>query len=1341
MSASRPATDAATVYDDYVRRVEAGEPADFAGLCRAHPALADALRRLEQVHRQLDSLLPTTLARATENVSAATSAPVDPRSEPLPAPRAAEARYGDLAYLAHGGLGAVYTAIDRTFDRRVAIKFLRSGPADCDHLRERFLAEARLTARMDHPGIAPVFGQGVGEDGRPYYAMQLVEGETLDCRIVAHYERFPLGTRSSAQSLAFRRLLQHLVVVCNTVAYAHGEGILHRDLKPANVVIGQFERVRVLDWGLAKQVAAGAAGAHDAGDRDGGNGAASRGAGYETVAGQPLGTIAFASPEQVAGRHDEVSERSDVYCLGAMLYCVLTGKAPFAGSPRSSRRSRVLRGDFARPRAVHASIDPALEAVCLRAMALSPADRYASAAALGDDLQRWLADEPVSVFREGPARRLARWRRRNRAFARSIAVAATVLVVGACVGIAAQREASRRGRVEQRAEELHRQGEEYVRRREHDTALVTLDAAAAALADETGFEQLQARVATTAARARLCACLQRFEQQFAAASSDMLGDCWARLPHEETGTQRRIANPAEKSADLARGAARAREALGLLGVGAADGVLENIAAADVDTATAGRVRREAAELTFLLAIAVERLGQAEPMPAQAERRREGLALLAQAEALGMRDRVVDLLRADMLVRAGEQTAADALRAAAERRRPESILDWHFAAVAHAHAGQWREAVSTYQVALALRSGEYWMLFRMGKALENSRRLDEAESIYRACLQVAPGDATVQNSLGCLLLSQRRWADAAREFEAVIANHPDYLMAYTNLMMAHAECADVANAEQVRQRLFARPHDQRVAGSAWNHLGLAHERAGDDSAARAAYSRANDADSQAHGSLRNRATVAIRLRDFDAAEQDIDAAIRLAPADAELYYVKGNVYAFSDRWELAVAAYDEALRLDPKLVQAQHNRALQLARLGRFEDAIADNRAVLERQPAHETARWDIAVWYARIGQRDRDPEKFRIALGIAAEFLEQNPRHVDALVFAGKLHGNLGRYSDGSGADDDLAASERLLGEAIAAAPEHIGARHARGVTRLKARNWRGAIEDWQEYLRLRPEAPDRAGICNDLSTAFLELRDFEQAKALLNEAIEARPDAVYYTNLGNVHRIEGDLASARAAFDRAIALDFTHTRAWALRGQTALRQGEFAQAAKDLQEALVLEPGVYETLAFAGSALLRAGDDAAALPLLETVARDRPDHARGSYALGRLRLRDGRAAEAVALLSRALSDPVLRPFALGARAEAWLLVGGSGPAAAVDDAEALCATCPDALACADAAAIVARAAAHAGPADAARWRTRAAELRAQAIARDPAMRTRLDAEPAIAKLAAAVGSAPGKAR
>jgi WD40 repeat protein/serine/threonine protein kinase len=378
------------------------------------------------------------------------------RGEPGPIGTAAtspELRYRVLRSLARGGLGEVFVALDAELNREVALKLIQERLAGSEQSRARFVLEAEVTGGLEHPGIVPVHGLGQLSDGRPYYTMRLVRGESLGQAIQAFWKAERVRRRR-ARSVARLQLLRRYLDVCNVVSYAHSRGVIHRDIKPANILLGPYGETLLVDWGLAKVV----------GRREMGRGAAGEdlkplaaSASSETVAGTVIGTPQYMSPEQAAGRIGEVGPASDVYGLGATLYCLLTGMPPLDDLDVAGALSRAQRGQILAPHLVNRHVPRALEAICLKAMALEPADRYASAGDLANDLEHWMADEAISVYREPISTRLTRWGRRHR----TAAVAIGMLLVTAVLGLTAgtlllSRANTRAERQRRRAEESAR---------------------------------------------------------------------------------------------------------------------------------------------------------------------------------------------------------------------------------------------------------------------------------------------------------------------------------------------------------------------------------------------------------------------------------------------------------------------------------------------------------------------------------------------------------------------------------------------------------------------------------------------------------------------------------------------------------------------------------------------------------------------------------------------------------------------------------------------------------------------------------------------------------------------
>jgi serine/threonine protein kinase len=353
-------------------------------------------------------------------------------------------RFRILRLHAKGGLGQVSVALDQDLNREVALKEIQPQHADNLLSRERFLLEAEITGGLEHPGIVPVYALGHRPDGRPYYAMRLIRGESLKATIEAyHRPDNPNRRDESARQVETRRLLGRFIDVCNAMDYAHSRGVLHRDLKPGNIMLGKHGETLVVDWGLAKAVGKKEVFSDEATLAP----TSAISSSGHTQPGSAVGTPAYMSPEQAAGTLDKLGPSSDVYSLGATLYHILCGRPPFEKENLDDLLVKVQKGQFPKPRSIVPAIPRGLEAICLKAMSIAPLDRYQTSRALADDLERWLADEPIVASPDTLNERVNRFARKHRS---SLLTAGMVVVVSltALLLINDQRHESNRLRME-----------------------------------------------------------------------------------------------------------------------------------------------------------------------------------------------------------------------------------------------------------------------------------------------------------------------------------------------------------------------------------------------------------------------------------------------------------------------------------------------------------------------------------------------------------------------------------------------------------------------------------------------------------------------------------------------------------------------------------------------------------------------------------------------------------------------------------------------------------------------------------------------------------------------------
>ena len=356
--------------DAYLALAQSGRRTECLEFLAKHPELAPMIECLDA----LENLAPPSGSITTEKDSTAEET------------RQHLGKYELLEEIGRGGMGVVYKARQKDLDRIVALKIILAGElASPEHVR-RFIDEARAAARLQHPNIVRVYD--VGEmDGRHFFAMELVAGSTLA----------DLARRGPLEAAEAARLVS---VIARAVDYLHSQGIVHRDLKPSNILLDSQCQPYVTDFGLAKL--------RDAQSQ-------------MTQSGVIAGTPSYMSPEQAAGHAAQVGPRSDVFSLGALLYELLTGRPPFRADTPLDTLVQVIESEPTLLRVLNPRVPRELELVCLRCLEKSPEQRYASAAALANDLDRFIAGEAVEAQPPGLWQRLRRWWRRQPALVSRLA--------------------------------------------------------------------------------------------------------------------------------------------------------------------------------------------------------------------------------------------------------------------------------------------------------------------------------------------------------------------------------------------------------------------------------------------------------------------------------------------------------------------------------------------------------------------------------------------------------------------------------------------------------------------------------------------------------------------------------------------------------------------------------------------------------------------------------------------------------------------------------------------------------------------------------------------------------
>jgi tetratricopeptide (TPR) repeat protein len=1035
-------------------------------------------------------------------------------------------RYRIEGEIAHGGMGIVLRAADPDFGRNLAVKVLlehhRCDEASC----RRFLDEARLCGQLQHPGIPPVHEMGMLPDGRPFFAMKLVEGDTLAA----------LLARRANPADGLRSFLGVFEQVCQTVAYAHSRRMIHRDLKPANVMVGAFAEVQVMDWGLAKLLPEPSPTAGSVEEPSTQHNIREPVSAEDTAPGSILGTPAFMPPEQARGEIGLLDERADVFALGAILCVILTGRAPYAGGA-GSPLTRAQEGDLANARAGLASCgaDAELVQLTLTCLAFQPSERPRDAAAVAQAMatHRVGVEERLrqAELAQAGAEVRAREERKRQHVLLGLAAAVLLLLLtgGAVAWLLQNQQATADARRRQadgetalvvdRARALLKAGlpvrdlEKLAEAKvEADRAVDIAHSAGASEPVQADAVAVQEEATKQLERARHEANERRTQAEHNRVLLRDLLDVSA--PREVRaygdGDVGRMAVQAEPTVDeqyvaafhrwgnldIDRGseaevAARLRQQ--------PEVVPEVLAALDSWMRERWRQKPDGAKWRrlFLVADQLDRnprsrqlrrllveeapqraeavaglLGGWPPWPSMWEltRGRNWRPLL---ELRGQIDPATEPVLALVLLAqaseaAGDAAGADGLLRQAAAARPEQVVLLDARGRLLVRRGRMGEAVECFRAARALRPQ---LGVTLGLTLVKAGRGPEGEEVLRDLLRRRPNNPELHYFLGNALEEQQKFDEAVAAFRQAIALKPDYAAAYNNLGNALRKLQKLDESVAAFRRAIDIKPD---LAEAYYNLGNTLMWQKKPNEAVSAYRKALD-----------------HKRDF-----------------AEAYNNLGRALGELNRTDEAVAAFRQAIDLKPDAL-LYNNLANALRRQKKLDEAVAAYRQAIEFKP-------NDAAAYNDLGNTLSDLKKLDEAVDAYHKAITLNPDFAVAYNNLGNALSNLKKLNEA------VVAFQK----AIALKPDYTTPHLGLGIALHLQKKLNEAIIVYRKAITLKP---DFAAAYNNLGSALAEQKKLDEAVPAFRKAIDVKPDfADAYHNLGRALREQQKWDEAVAAFREA---------------------------------------------------------------------------------------------------------------------------------------------------------------------------------------------------------------------
>ncbi|HLW66474.1 MAG TPA: tetratricopeptide repeat protein [Gemmataceae bacterium] len=1133
-------------------------------------------------------------------------------------------KYTLTAEIAQGGMGVVYLAEQRQpVKRSVAVKLIKPGMDSRDVLA-RFDAERQALAVMDHPNIAKVLDAGMTTVGRPFFVMEYVKG-------------VPITQYCDEKKLTPQERLNLFIPVCNAVQHAHQKGIIHRDLKPSNVLVEVIDGKpvpKVIDFGLAKALG------QKLTDKT-----------LHTNLDIRIGTLEYSAPEQAAGRSFDVDTRSDIYSLGVLLYELLTGAPPFSREQLlkvgEEEMRRVIREDepvkpskrlsssgelpaiaanrHLEPHKLTRLVQRDLDWIVMKCLEKESGRRYETANQLGQELQRFLAHEPVQAGPPSAVYRLRKFAQRHRAglLATAAALLAVLLAAGGIGWAWWDRSAQKTAkRIE-------------LARRVADTESAVTIALTKAQQSEERAKQMPC---TTSAEARASLAEWREAEAALAEAEAALATGAANdsLHEHVVEVRKRIARgraQTQRKDNLFRGLDDARMALAAYSGSHFDyaGAAAKYAAAftsyglEIQSARseelATLIGAEESSVRDALIVALDNWAFCAEKYFKMGPSKSVLLAIAQAADH-------DVWRRDyrQAFRQGDRVAL--MRLSKEARRIKlSPVSLNLLAVALYQNDQREEALDLLRWARGVHPADFWTTLNLGNFLgerkpETPLELEERIGCYRVAVALRPDDGIPHNNLGFALYGKKQLAEAIIEFNRSIALNPKFALAHSNLGLALHDQGQLDDAiAECKKAIVLDPN-----------FALAHCNLGffwfdknnlDDALVEC--KKAVQLDPFLAVAHSNLGMVLYAKNLLDQAIVELKKAVNLDPNLAMAHSNLGIALRDKKQVDEAIAHCKKALALDPNLAQAHNNLGLALEDKGQIDEAVVECRKAIALDPKLEAAYNNLGNALADKGDLDAAIAEYQKALAI-------QPNSAQA-------HCNLGNALAAKKQFNDARAEYK---KAVAINPRIAAIHFNFGNVLYANEQFDQAIVEYKTALEIDPSLSQARYKLFSAEADVRRAREKKEQEVAIDECKKAvalnANDPEAHRRFGDALRAAYRLDEAIAEYKKAIALDPKFAQAHYNHGQALAAKNQTGAAIAKYKKALSLDPKLTAAQRDLKTALDTQNQFERILDGYKNATLLKPNDAKAHYDFGNALLEQNRRDEAIAEYRKAVAlDPKMR--------------------------------------------------------------------------------------------------------